>query len=302
VSQALSEPVERRRPAAAEEPNLLGIDVGFAANRHSTGLAWRVGGRIATSLTGSDWATRSAALPTGTTFDLAAFDAPLVPANSDIARRSCEATFYRGAFAKRCRPGMSHFGQGLEFRRAGAAAADQFRPVISDGFRPANAAIAGAAMVEAFPNTFLGVLLPEDVLDDLPAKRSGKSDRLYEACLAGGAFARLVQELAWPLLETLDLLAGERDHDIRAAYVCLFTAGFAHAGTATVVGDHLGGWFWLPPMGLWAKWARDAVVQTAAAARRRGYPDLVITHTAYYDQDGNRGGPAPQSADCLETI
>jgi hypothetical protein len=113
---------------------------------------------------------------------------------------------------------------------------------------------------------------------------------------------RFVQELAWPLSETLDLLAGERDHDIRAAYVCLLTAGFAHAGTATVVGDPLGGWFWLPPMGLWANWARDAVVQTAAAARRRGYLDLVITHTAYHDQDGNRGGPAPQTADCLEAI
>ena len=35
--------------------------------------------------------------------------------------------------------------------------------------------------------------------------------------------------------ETLDLLASERDHDIRAAYICLLTAGFAHAGTATVV-------------------------------------------------------------------
>ena len=29
-------------------------------------------------------------------------------------------------------------------------------------------------------------------------------------------------------------------------------ADIADAGTATVVGDRLGGWFWLPPLRLWA--------------------------------------------------
>ena len=72
--------------------------------------------------------------------------------------------------------------------------------------------------------------------------------------------------------------AAERDHDIRAAYVCLLTAAVAHAGSATVVGDYLGGWFWLPPLHLWADWATAGVASTVADARKRSYPDVALTH------------------------
>ena len=131
-------------------------------------------------------------------------------------------------------------------------------------------------MVEAFPSAFLGVLLPEGVISKLPSTRGGKSDRLYEACLTEGVFEPLVAELRWPVVETVALLAAERDHDRRAAFICLLTAGFAHAGTATVIGDSIGGWFWLPPMDLWADWARAAVSLTLADARKGGYPDVAM--------------------------
>jgi hypothetical protein len=255
------------------------VDVGFSKSNKSTGLAWRVDGRIGACRTGSEWALRSAALPVGVSFDVAALDAPLVPAGPGIPRRSCEAVFYRGAFAKRCRPGMSHFGQGLQFRQAGTLAADQFLAVVGNGHRLASIAVAGAAMVEAFPNTFMGVLLPDFVLAGLPPGRSGKSDRLYEACLAEGVFERLIEDLGWPVDETVALLAAERDHDVRAAYICLLTAAIAHAGSATVVGDYLGGWFWLPPLTLWADWAKAAVEVTLLDARRRGYPDVALAFT-----------------------
>ena len=58
-----------------------------------------------------------------------------------------------------------------------------------------------------------------------------------DTCLAEGVFHRLVAELGWPVAETIALIAAERDHDIRVAYICLLTAGAAHAGMATVVGD-----------------------------------------------------------------
>ncbi len=209
-------------------------------------------------------------------FDLAAFDAPLLPVGPDIPRRGREAVFYRGAFVKRCRPGMSHFGQGLAFRQAGALAAEQFLPVVRNEHRPSPAAVAGAAMVEAFPSAFLGVLLPDSVISGLPSKRGGKSDRLYEACLTEGVFEPLIAELGWPVAETVALIAAERDHDRRAAYICLLTAVYAHARTATVIGDSLGGWFWLPPLHLWADWARAAVSLTLADAGKRGYPDVAI--------------------------
>jgi hypothetical protein len=238
-------------------------------------------------------------------FDLAALDAPLVPASPGIPSRSCEAVFYRGAFAKRCRPGMSHFGHGLEFRRAGELAADQFRAVVGNEHRLASAAVAGAAMVEAFPNTFMGVLLPDAVLAGLPSGRSGKSDRLYEASIAGAVLEPLIAELGWPVDETAALLAAERDHDVRAAYICLLTAGLAHAGSATVVGDYIGGWFWLPPLTLWADWAKEAVELTLIDARLRGFPEVSMMWPATLPScetepsmasvmgGGNMAAPAP---------
>ncbi len=265
-----------RQASIFQQPALLGVDVGFSKTAKSTGMAWRVDGRISACRTGSAWEARCAALPAEVTFDLAAFDAPLVPPGDRLLPRGCEAVFYRGAFWNRCRPGMSHHGRGLDLRRAGATAAEQFVAVVGCEFPLLSAAVAGHAMVEAFPNTFMGVLLPEVLLDTLPPGRS-KSDRLYEACLTEEVFDRLIAGLGWPVAETVALLAAERNHDIRAAYVCLLTAGVAHAGTATVVGDCVGGWFWLPPGELWADWARAAVSLTLSDARKRSYPEVAIT-------------------------
>jgi hypothetical protein len=50
----------------------------------------------------------------------------------------------------------------------------------------------------------------------------------------------------------------EKDHEKRAAWICLLTAACAAAGTSEVIGDEVGGWFWLPPSNLWAPWAREA--------------------------------------------
>lgn len=47
-----------------------------------------------------------------------------------------------------------------------------------------------------------------------------------------------------------------RDHEERAALVCLATAASVAAGRYTAVGDPIGGYFFLPPWSLWADWAR----------------------------------------------
>jgi hypothetical protein len=259
---------------APSDPNLLGVDVGFSKTGRSTGLAWRVGRELGACKVGSGWEARRAALPVDVTFDMAALDAPLVPPGPGIPRRSCEAVFYRGAFWNRCRPGMSHHGRGLLLREAGASAASQFRAVVGTGGLPELEAVPGARMVEAFPNTFMGVLLPETAINRLEGNGKPRSDRLYEACLADGAFERFVASLGWPVAETIGRLAATRDHDLRAAYICLLTAAVAHAGTAAVFGDAQGGWFWLPPVHLWAPWALAAVEQTLADTRKRGHPDV----------------------------
>ena len=39
----------------------------------------------------------------------------------------------------------------------------------------------------------------------------------------------------------------EADHELRAALICLLTAALAEKGTAAIICETEGGWFWLPP-------------------------------------------------------
>jgi hypothetical protein len=101
---------------------LLGVDVGFAKERRTTGLAWLMNGKIETRIIGTSWQERRRDLPQGLSFALAALDAPIL-ADHDNRQRGCEVVFYRGAFARRCKPGLSHHGRGLLLREAGRQSA-----------------------------------------------------------------------------------------------------------------------------------------------------------------------------------
>jgi hypothetical protein len=141
---------------------LLGVDVGFSETRKTTGLACFSDAGVHVTVTGSSWSERKRDLPAGITFRLAALDAPIVPTSGADRRRGCEYIFYGGAFAKRCRPGLSHHGRGLQLRHAGARAASDFAKILSaDPLSYGPHVLAGIPIVEAFPNTFMGVLLPE---------------------------------------------------------------------------------------------------------------------------------------------
>jgi hypothetical protein len=50
-------------------------------------------------------------------------------------------------------------------------------------------------------------------------------------------------------------LRSETNHELRAALICLLTAALAHEGTAAIIGEAEGGWFWLPPWTLSYPWA-----------------------------------------------
>lgn len=185
------------------QPSLLGVDVGFSQRGRTTGMAWRIEGKVASALAGSTWQSRVAHLPHGALFDMAALDAPLVPDREASPRRGCEAAFYRGAFWNRCRPGMSHHGRGLELRNAGKIAATQFRTAMRPDPATGCRAIPGAAFVEAFPNTFLGVLLPTATFSHRgKPPTQARSDWLYEAAWEQGILDRLLDHLGWAELET----------------------------------------------------------------------------------------------------
>ena len=64
------------------------------------------------------------------------------------------------------------------------------------------------------------------------------------ACLDGDQLSLVRTGTAWRVWRRL---SSETDHELRAALICLLTAAVASQGTAAVVGEPSGGWFWLPP-------------------------------------------------------
>jgi hypothetical protein len=87
--------------------------------------------------------------------------------------------------------------------------------------------------VEAFPNAFLGVLMPERELALAPRlKRGRRFDWLYEQMVTSGRLESLLSknldlpDVVWHQMRT------EADHELRAALICLLTAALADKGTA----------------------------------------------------------------------
>jgi hypothetical protein len=251
---------------------LLGVDVGFSETRKTTGLAWFSETGVQATVTGSLWSERKRDLPTGITFRLVPLDAPIVPISNADARRGCEYIFYGGAFARRCRPGLSHHGRGLRLRLAGTQAANEFAKILPAGPVPYGpSVIAGIPIVEAFPNTFMGVMLPEGrFLSWSKSLGSAKSDWLYEQLVELGIMRKLLERLMLRERSIAEVFERTTNHDERAALICLLTALFAAKSDAVIVGDDQGGWFWLPPIEVWAGWARDAFRLALSTHQQQG--------------------------------
>lgn len=108
-------------------------------------------------------------------------------------------------------------------------------------------------------------------------QKERKSDWMYRKVAEQDVFAALLGELGWTEAGTtkqlLDQAGPNGDHDLRAAFICLLTAGFAAHGTATVVGGPMHGWFWLPPIKLWQPGASTALSRQIQKLRSQRFPD-----------------------------
>jgi hypothetical protein len=245
---------------------LLGVDVGFSISWATTGIAWSKNGEFGVARTHSDWERRREHIPASTKFSVIAIDGPLVPVGSDDSLdRLSERLFIRGAFQTRCKPGLSNHGYGRDLRRAAAETANQVLHLAENNTMVMNAIRKDTFIIEAFPNAFLGVLLPEARFALPKAGKRKKFDWLYEHAVDSGVLSDLFQKLGWRNPQLLTAVLGERDHEKRAAWICLLTAGCAATGEAEVVGDDIGGWFWLPPQDQWAGWAREALEKNMSA-------------------------------------
>lgn len=265
---------------------IAGLDIGFARGRRTNGLATWIDGQL--TLAKLDVAGRNAALAQLPHLDALAIDAPLTAEGLPLnGRRQVERIFSRGVFQKRCKPGFSHVpGTGQLLRSHGAAAAAIATACTrSTGDVSFPRIVPGCNIVEAFPNAFLGVAIDSSDFERMPElRRGGKFDWLYDRWIDSGLFAIAADRCGLPPAIS-DAMTRERDHELRAALVCLLTAAYAHAGESTPVGDEQGGYFFLPPRDLWAEWASEAILLDATPATTGA--SLTALSRTHVNLDGN---------------
>ncbi len=238
---------------------VIGLDVGFSKKRASSGVA-RLGpeGNLRVDHAMDTWESRVAITGTGA-IEVAAMDAPYTRAGAS-EKRGCERVFCLGDFQKRCKPAFSHVpGTGQQLRKAGWETAQQLKSLAPRIPLPAEfPRVEDCNVVEAFPNTYLGVCLPDQAYESRPRLRRGqKFDWLFDSWVAGHVFDAVMNDLGLAGLENLrNECMRNRQHDERAALICLLTAAGVASGRYPAVGDEPGGYFFLPPWSAWAAWAR----------------------------------------------
>ena len=249
----------------------MGVDLGFSKTRDTTGIACLDGDQLHLCRAGTQWENRKERIPLGFQPSVIALDGPVLPRGADERiRRQCEFVFSYAPFWNRCKPGLSHWGFGLEMRRAATEACSQFSKILPDSAKAMRRTfpVCCHAIVEAFPNAFLAVLLPEGELHGAPKLRRGcRFDWLYERAFRANRLTTVLSvELDLPA-QVWDRLISEDDHELRAALVCLLTAAFVAHGSASKIGDAETGWFWLPPFSLWQDWAKEGLDRATAKWR-----------------------------------
>ena len=266
-SSTASEPQDRTgrggqaHSKTRHSPTLIGLDVGFSTSPTSGVARLGADGELRLASATSTWASRSLVVGTERA-DIAAIDAPYTTVEPH-EMRSCERVFTLGKFQRRCKPGLSHVpGTGRKLRAAGWKTAQQLRPIVYQkavGAEVKFPRVEDSNVVEAFPNAYLGVCVSDDVYDQMPRLQRGrKFDWLFDCWVKRGLFRRAVEKIALEQLADLeDKFNRNRQHDERAALVCLLTAAGVFTGNYAAVGSEAGGYFFLPPWHNWATWARE---------------------------------------------
>lgn len=274
--------------------SLVGIDVGLVLHTPTSGLCRT--GDCGFQVTHSyiDKLSRQAALSIPDQIDLLAVDGPVLPAGQlDYATRPVEKALLWGVFQRRCAVGETRRGIGAALRRGGCDTATQFarRTTGSDCETTYPQIQAELHVVEAFPNAFLGVMLPDDQYPDpMPKlKRGGKFEWLLERWRRQGCVQALQTALNWDEPDFWSELSTNSHHEEQAGLICALTAVCVYRGSYVAVGEPIGGYLFLPPWNMWADWAKQGI--------GRNRTDRRLTRPVEVWIDGTRYGndqPLPQ--------
>ena len=254
-----------------ERGSVLGIDVGYSTRRKTTGfcgLAWDARAvRWTCHNAGRDEPDRRDVLrrvlpDREVELSAVAIDGPLLPRLDPTPRYRCaESLLSRGAFARRGKPGPTNGGSGRDLH-AHATRLANF--VLREcRVRPAAhvPAIHARAIVEAFPNLFLGVLCDEADYPAEPHRQRKWTDTLYNWPPGDPVIPRKLRSLLESLLPRR-AIGGEfdiKDHEKIASFVCALTALSVAANRFVAVGCVRDGCIALSLRDLWGRGTPSSV-------------------------------------------
>jgi hypothetical protein len=247
------------RLALASTGSVLGIDVGYSTTRRSSAACWLEwdGNEIDWSITRfrhleAEWQTALSEISNRGALACAAFDGPLRRGLDTIGcYRIAEKMLTERLGGKIGKPGQSSAPVGKSLNNA----ANTYAKFVIKKFKMASAthenAIQDDMVVEAFPSSFLGVMLsapPEHKI-----ARGKRSDYFFQYLAENGKLGMLLDYFL-PNRKHKKHWSHVTNHDDRAALVCALTALSAAAHDYVAVGDK-NGWIILPPRQFIQKWA-----------------------------------------------
>ncbi|MDE0366345.1 MAG: hypothetical protein OXP09_12315 [Gammaproteobacteria bacterium] len=250
------------------EGNVLGIDVGWSEKQESSAvcrLSWNkdsINWRVCRFRANDDDRRNTIHDVAGTNKILAvAIDGPLRRNFDEIERyRSAERVLSRGELLKRIgKPGQSSSPNGKKLNWQANLAATTVKDWCEVGDASHDQAIDEYAVVEAFPTSFLGVMVrcPERL------SAGERSDRYFGHLDGHEGPDRSLSQLIECLLGPKSWekhIHSLTNHDDRAAFVCAITGLCIACGEYTAVGDSRDGWIILPPKWAFEEWAWEAIV------------------------------------------
>jgi hypothetical protein len=240
---------------------VLGVDVGFSPTRRSSAacrldwdsreIAWTI--KRFRALPG-DRRDTIFEVAGNVTLEVAAFDGPLRSGLDVIGSyRTAERMLTKRLSSQIGKPGQASAPVG----KALNAAANECVQAVLDNcwIKPSDHAIRihDRAIVEAFPSSFLGVMLQDPAV--VHAQRGDRSDTFFKHLTQDGTIQRLIEHFL-PNRKIRHALETVVNHDDRAALVCALPALAVASGDFTAVGDH-DGWIILPPRRFVQPWARS---------------------------------------------
>lgn len=192
----------------------------------------------------------------------AALDGPLRRGLDVIGRyRTAEQLLTKRLQPVIGKPGQSSAPVGKKLNAAANACADALMTLGTVLPAKHELAIHERAIVEAFPSSFLGVML--ETPNKIETNRKNRSDVFFTHLAETGELDRLIQHHL-PGRRLTQSFASVTNHDDRAALVCALTALAVTAEDYTAVGDD-DGWIILPPRSFVQDWAWDLLRQNADA-------------------------------------